>query len=162
MGFSVDEDGLIKQTFGVPRTEGSDTMNLLKNLALQKDVSMCILCENIDESTESNQVFETYTKGFGTSDMANLDMVNADYDGTDCLKKSAPPKNGMAAGDGEELIHGRIYDKDRIIAVNSQRVFCISVVWIHKRELRTFRAYPEVLIMDDKKNEQTWPFFFRW
>lgn len=151
MGFSVGEDGLIKQTFAVPRTEGSDTMNLLKNLALQKDVSMCILCENIDESTESNQVFETYTKGFGKSDMAHLDMVNADYDGTDCLKKSAPPKNGMAAGDGEELIHGRIYDKDRIITVNSQRIFCISVVWIHKREIRNFQAYPEVLVMDDKK-----------
>jgi hypothetical protein len=57
----------------------------------------------------------------------------------------------MAARDGEEYMHGRVYDKERIVTINDQRMFCISVVWIHKRELRNFEAYPEVLVMDDKK-----------
>jgi hypothetical protein len=48
-------------------------------------------------------------------------------------------------------VHGRVYDKDRIVIINGQRMFCISVVSIHRRELRNFAAYPEVLVMDDKK-----------
>jgi len=151
MGFSVSEDGLIKQTFAAARSAENDTMTLLKNWGLQKEVSMCILGENMETSTETTQVFETYMKGFGASDLTDLEMVDDDYDGTDCCRKSAPPKHGMAARDGEEFVHGRIYDKDRIVTINGQRIFCISVVSIHKRELRNFQAYPEVLIMDDKK-----------
>jgi hypothetical protein len=110
MGHSVADDGLIKQTFGTARTEDNDAMTTLRNLARQKDVTMCILCENMDTSTEHTQVFETYVKGFGKSEMADLEMVDGDYDGTDCCRKSAPPKEGMAARDGEECVHGRIYD----------------------------------------------------
>jgi hypothetical protein len=151
MGYNVTDDGLIKQSFASARTEENDSMTMIRNLGRQKDVTMSILCENLEKSTDSNQVFETYVKDFGTSDITDLKMVDDDYDGTDCCRKSAPPKQGMAARDGEEYINGRVYDKDRLVIINGQIMFCISVVWIHQRELRNFAAYPEVLVMDDKK-----------
>jgi len=151
MGYNVTDDGLVQQTFAAGRSEGNDCMTFLKNLGRQKDVTFCVLGENLETSTETTQVFQTYMKGFAASDLSDLLMVDDDYDGTDCCRKSAPPKTGMAARDGEELVHGRIYDKNRFITINGQRMFYISILWIQKRELRNFQAYPEVLIMDDKK-----------
>jgi hypothetical protein len=77
----------IKQTFAASRTENGDTQTLLKNMGRQKDITMSILCENIGISTEASQVFETYIKDFGESDLTDLDMVDGDYDGTDCCRK---------------------------------------------------------------------------
>ena len=151
MGYNVTDDGLIKLSVASARTQENDATTMLRNFGRLKDVTMSVLCENMETSTENNQVFETYIKGFGTSDLTDLEMVDCDYDGTDCCRKSAPPKQGMAARDGEEYVHGRVYDKDRIVTINGQRMFCISVVSIHRRELRNFQAYPEVLVMDDKK-----------
>ena len=146
--FSVTADGLIYQSFDAPYAHETDCVAMLKNLVAMKDHKVCVLVENVEKSTDTSSVFETYVKNFDSSDFV---LVDDQYDGTDCCKKSAPAASGHVARQDEMVINGRIYDSARILKINGQQVFFVSVVWVQERELRNFSAFPEVLVMDDKK-----------
>ena len=148
LGWSVTDDGLTKDFISAPKRGTNDCTSLLTTLSLQKSVSYCILVENLVDSTETKQVFQTYLKKSGSKEYV---LVDDEYDGTDCCKSTAPPTTGAASLHGEQSWHGRVYDASRLITVNGETCFFISVVWMHDRELRNFSAYPEVLVMDDKK-----------
>jgi hypothetical protein len=67
------------------------------------------------------------------------------YETGDLLK----PKK-IDKGTHIEEIHGRLYDKSRIVEIDGERKFFIGVIWTQLDELRMFEAFPEVLIMDAK------------
>ena len=148
MGWSVSADGLTHDKIPAPAHSTNDCTALINSLRAQKGVSMCLLVENIDRGSQSLQVFETYVQRCGSK---TFEMVDDEFDGTDCCKRTAPPSEGAAAHHGEETINGRTYDTTRFVEINGHRMFFISIVWIQARELRNFSAYPEVLVMDDKK-----------
>lgn len=158
LGYSVTGDGLTKDNIPASARAENDCQSLLNNLSRDPSMQCCVLVENVGKSQGSERVFETYCQNFGKQDFIFKDDT---YDGTDCCKKTAAPNKGMASRHGEETINGVVYDSSRFVTINGQRLFFISVVWINERELRNFAAYPEVLIMDDKKktNQLQHPFF---
>jgi hypothetical protein len=118
--YSVTVDGLIFQEFNAPFSHENDCVAMLKSLALMKDHKVCVLCENMEKSTGSTSVFETYVKNFNSSDFL---LVDDKYDGTDCCKRSTQAPAGHAARQDEMVINGRIYDSARIVKINGQQVF---------------------------------------
>ncbi len=148
LGYSVTDHGLTKDHIPASARAENDCQSLLNNLTRDANMQFCVLVENVGKSHDSERVFETYCKYFGKKDLILLDDK---YDGEDCCKKTAAPTKGMGSRHGEETINGVVYDSSRFVTINGQRLFFISVVWIHEREFRNFSAYPEVLIMDDKK-----------
>ena len=148
LGYSVTENGLTKDHIPQSARAENDCQSLLNNLTRDASMQVCLLVENVGKSQDSQRVFETYRKNCGKHDFI---LMDDEYDGTDCCKKTAAPTKGMASRHGEETINGVVYDSSRFVTINGQRLFFISVVWIQERELKNFSAYPEVMIMDDKK-----------
>ena len=54
--------------------------------------------------------------------------------------------------DGADAVKGREYDDSRFFKLGTRRVFLVAIVWTQEHEVRTFSAYPELLVIDGKMN----------
>ena len=122
----------------------SQTQGMLEWLREQRDkVAWAMLVENLDKSDKDHVTYETYRCDFGSQ---VEELVDSTFEGCKVSNSNAKKK------DDEVTIHGRQYDKKRIVEIQGQRMFFIAVAWVEKPELKIFGAYPEVLVIDSKAN----------
>ena len=124
---------------------GNQAQNLVNWVLEQDDTYCCLLVEDVDRSSDSQVCLETW---FRNKDADSFCRKHTDFDGKDVLK----PKD-LRAGTQEEMHNNRVYDINRFITLTGgRRVFLIAIAWTHDYEVRTFSAFPDLLVFDGKMN----------
>lgn len=116
-----------------PRSNRNQAEAFLDCILEQEDTDAVLLLEDVDVSESSRVAFETWIRLKTDDCFRRVNHDWGEFDGADAVKEGHK-------------------DESRFVLFDNRRMFLVAVAWTVEHEVRTFSAYPELLVIDGKMN----------